>query len=302
MQPSSAHPLASGALLVVSAFPSLVAAELASSGYVETGVEYRSNPVIAELDAAASESDSAALLRAGISTQWHADDAWSLYGGYDLDTRRYRKLKQFDLTLHVGHVGARYELAATTLGLEHHRARASLETDWFFAQQHTTAFVERLLSQHGVLRAGLSAGNQTYDQLPERNASLKGAQVDLYWSPARPDLFAIGAAIDRTDSRSPGYRYEARALNLRYQRDFSALGLNHQAGLGWRYQQRDYEHPESASADAIASRQRWQASVETELNEHFALTMAAERGDTSLADISGGYRDDRVSLTLKALF
>ena len=272
------------------------------SGYVEAGMEYRSNPVVDELDVTANQSDTAALFQAGISTDWRATGRWSLYAGYDLDTRRHTTLDQFDLTLHLAQLGTRYDFSFATLGVEQLVARASLADEPFLSQQQTTLYAEWLLGTRGLIRTGLTGGRHRYPAMSERNAAIRGVRTDLYWAATDKSMVLAGFDFDRVDSEAEEHRYTASTLELRYQYGFNAFGRLHDAGIGWRYQRRDYREALPTADSIVENRRLLQAKLDLGLTDRIDLNVVAERGDVSSARPGVDYSDERLSLSLKASF
>ena len=138
--------------------------------------------------------------------------------------------------------------------------------------------------------------------MSERNAAIRGVRTDLYWAATDKSMVLAGFDFDRVDSEAEEHRYTASTLELRYQYGFNAFGRLHDAGIGWRYQRRDYREALPTADSIVENRRLLQAKLDLGLTDRIDLNVVAERGDVSSARPGVDYSDERLSLSLKASF
>lgn len=279
-------------------------APLTFSGSLEVGGEYNSNVSVTELESAIGESDSAALLDAGIDMNWNPAERLSVDAGYSYSSRSYRDFDEFDLGMHLLYGDLSYELDAVTLGTSYYYADARLGGDDFMTLQQYSLYAGKLLTDQWYLRGAVNFADKSFDDFFARSADGEGVSLDAFYffNQGRSTLL-LSYAFDDESASARQFSYTANTLRLRYTNRFSLLQKESQLQLGVRLQDRDYAGVTPSIGERRDDQQVvTEASFEISLTPSLDLITQLERGNYTSALSSADYSENRASLSLKLSF
>ncbi|MEX0903137.1 MAG: hypothetical protein WDZ76_10475 [Pseudohongiellaceae bacterium] len=274
------------------------------SGYGELGAEYNSNVSITELESATGESDTAAVLDAGLDLSWSVTERLNADAGYSYSSSSYRNFDDFDLDLHLLYGDLSYEFDALTLGTSINHADARLAGDDFLTLDQYSLYAGKLLGDQWYLRGALNFSDKSFEGFSERDADVEGLGIDAFWffNDGRSTL-VFSYAYDDETAASSQFSYDANTVRMRYTNSLVFASKDAEFQLGLRLQDRNYK----GLTPAISARRDDQQAVaeaqfELSLYEHLAIITRLEHGAYQSNLSSADYDETRASLAVQLSF
>ncbi|WP_339721959.1 hypothetical protein [uncultured Paraglaciecola sp.] len=206
------------------------------------GLIHNSALSVDELDDVSSQSDSGHELYGSIKAKWQATDKAKLMASYAYNQKQYSEYSQYDLALHQISVDGSYQLQSSELGMRIDAASADLAGDTFLTYQQVSVYHGKFLQPETYLRSSIKHKVKSFTELPSRDASGVGANVDLFhFLNGANTMLLLGVNAEQENAEEQQFDYWAVGFNTKVTHKFDVFGLSSKVGLGLRYQKKDYQ-------------------------------------------------------------
>lgn len=297
---------------------------------VGAGVFHNSALTVEELDEVSSQGDSGHEFKAVLNTKWHITEGTKVATGYSYNQKNYNEYSEYDISLHQLNLDVTHQFDSFAMGVRVDGAKASLAGQTFLNYQQASVYVGTFLQPETYLRASLQTKNKRFERLPGRDASGVGGHIDLfYFMNDANTMVMIGLNAETEDAEEEQYHYSSIGLNTKITHKFDVFHLPSKAGLGVRYQHKDYqavtylssEEPNSPFQDAgtpfdrANTQEQYAESVERDeyrtlveadwqvnITDNLRLTAKFQYGDYHSLIASQTYQQNITSLRLNYRF
>ncbi|MBH0093241.1 hypothetical protein [Pseudoalteromonas sp. SCQQ13] len=272
------------------------------------GVLNNSALSVQELDDISSKSDSGVKISTGATAKWQVSKAVKLTSSYRFEQQNYDEFDQYDLDLHQYGVDGSYSFNSNELGLRYDGAKANVAGDTFLHFNQVSAYYGRFLSPQTYLRMSVKNKTKRFASATARDADGVGADIGLYnFINDGQTMLMASIAADKEDAQDSQFDFSGYTFNTKITHKFTALNLSNKVGLGWRYQNKNYEEQTSNEVlEALPSRDEHRNVVNVfwhlDLFKHIMLVTEAEYGDYESKQNSNTYTQSIVSASIKVHF
>lgn len=219
--------LALAALAATAGVPAVAADSKPEFGIkAHVGILADSNVNVAELDSNLGESDTALVAELGLDARLPFHDRLSLTLGYGIDTTRYERYDEFDLTLQrfSAILNGRAKGFDAALGVQ--RFAATLDGDGYLDVSQVEPSIARMFGNRIYLRGGYALARKEFRVSSERDADSRTARLDVY--------LLLDGMNRYVNISATGAREAARDTALDYGGQSFSIGAGQTIGSGDR--------------------------------------------------------------------
>jgi hypothetical protein len=272
------------------------------------GVLNNSALSVQALDDISSKSDSGIKISIGTTANWQVSKAVKVTSSYRFEQQNYDEFDQYDLDLHQYGVDASYSVNSHEVGLRYDGAKANVAGDTFLHFDQVSAYYGHFLSPQTYLRMSVKNKTKRFASATARDADGVGADVGLYHFLNKSQTMLMATiSADKEDAQDNQFDFSGYAFNTKATHKFTAFNLSNKVGLGWRYQNKNYDEQASNEVfEPLPSRDEHRNVVNVfwhvDLFKHIMLVTEAEYGDYESKQSSNTYTQSIVSASIKVHF
>lgn len=298
------------ALSTLTASIQLLAANSTFNANAEVGLTTNSDLTIKELDVISSQSDTGTRLAAGLNAELNATDSLKFTPSYQYQQTNYHELEQYDLALHQYSLDTKYTLSNTDFGIRYDGASAKVAQQAFLTLNQASLYISHYLNPTTYLRTAIRTAEKQFATQSMRDADGLGLDANLYYFINQgATMLMLGASLDKEDAAAEQFNFQGWSFNTRLSHSFNVFKLKNKAGIGWRYQDKDYQElaqqlltDTEGEASRDEKRSVIQAFWQLALFDSLSVITEAEFGDYQSKLAANTYTQSIASVSLKATF
>lgn len=287
---------------------SVSATDVSFNANVQLGLIGNSDLTIKELDVISSKSDTGTTLAAAMNGEFKTTNNFKFTPSYQYQQTNYHELDQYDLSLHQYSLDTQYAFTETELGIRYDGASASVAEQTFLTLNQVSTYVGSYLNPTTYFRSAVRSAKKLFATQPQRDANGLGLDTSLYYFANQgATMLMFGASIDKETADTRQFSFNGWSLTTQLSHRFTAFDRENKAGIGWRYQDKDYQKAViSPLEEPTASRNENHSVInafwKVSLLESLSVVTEAEYGDYDSNLAANTYTQTIAKMALKATF
>lgn len=280
-------------------------AAISYHGEVALTARHDSNVAVNEIDQSVDESDTAAVVKAKLSSKWENSKGLSATAGVNHQQSHYSTLDDYDLALTTWHVAGAMQTDAGKWGLHHYFATATLGSQDFLTYQQTGMSWGKSFTPKTYLHVGVDHIQKDFDHFPQRDGEGNKLSIDGFIFTTTPnENFIVGASLLTEHANDDAFSYTGYQLRGTWTYPMQWWGYEVSFKNYYQFESRDYDSTDIGTQTFTRSDKHHtvESSLEMTMTEWATLLLNVKYADYRSNLSTADYSESQISTGVRFYF